>query len=133
MRFLFLFLLSSSLHASLIVSSVVSIYDADTFRVNLPNCPELFCLGIPVRVAGIDAPEIRGKCDYERALARKAKYLTVELLKSAQVIEIRNPQRGKYFRIIGDVYVDGVRLADKLILSGLAREYYGGTRHGWCS
>ena len=53
-------------------------------------------------------------------------------LRSAKVIELRNIQRGKYFRILADVYVDGQNLADGLIRSGHARLYDGGKRLGWC-
>ena len=41
-------------------------------------------------------------------------------------------QRGKYFRILADVYVDGISLADNLIKAGHARVYDGGKRLGWC-
>lgn len=46
-------------------------------------------------------------------------------------IELRNIQRSKYFRILADVYIDGVSLADNLIQSGHARPYDGGKRLGW--
>lgn len=36
----------------------VSVYDGDTVR--LPNVPQSF------RVVGLDTPEIRGKCPYEK-------------------------------------------------------------------
>ena len=41
-------------------------------------------------------------------------------------------QRGKYFRILADVYIDGKNLADDLIKAGHARSYDGGKRLGWC-
>jgi micrococcal nuclease len=40
--------------------------------------------------------------------------------------------RGKYFRILADVYVDGENLTDLLISAGHARPYDGGKREGWC-
>jgi len=48
------------------------------------------------------------------------------------VIELQDIQRGKYFRILARVYIDGEELAGKLILAGLARAYDGGARKGWC-
>lgn len=57
------------------VSQVVSVYDADTFRVNLQNFPDIAGKNMPIRVNGVDAPEIRGKCTYEKALAKKRKPL----------------------------------------------------------
>ena len=42
-------------------------------------------------------------------------------------------KRGKYFRIVADVYADGVSLTDKLIKSGYAVPYDGGTKaKDWC-
>ena len=62
---------------------------------------------IPIRVNGVDAPEIRGKCVTEKKNARLAKQFTVDKLRNAKKIELRNMKRGKYFRIIVGVYIDG--------------------------
>ncbi|MDA7816848.1 thermonuclease family protein [Sulfurimonas sp.] len=62
-------------------------------------------------VNGIDAPEIKGKYELEKVLALKAKKQTVFMLRGAKVIELRNMKRGKYFRIVADVFVDDVNLS----------------------
>jgi endonuclease YncB( thermonuclease family) len=42
-------------------------------------------------------------------------------------------QRGKYFRIVADVYADNQSLADELIKNNLAVRYNGGTKvKDWC-
>lgn len=61
-----------------------------------------------------------------------AKQFTVKALRSGKVIELQNIQRGKYFRLLADVYIDGNSLAKGLIASGHARPYNGGKRLGWC-
>jgi len=119
-------------YGSVTVKQVTSIYDADTFRVDIEGYPAIAGEHISIRVLGVDAPEIRGKCEAEKISARQAKQFTVELLRSAQVIELHNMQRGKYFRILADVYIDGSSLADLLISMGHARPYDGGKRKGWC-
>ena len=133
---LILCLLSFSIHAknygNVTVSEVTSIYDADTFRVNIKGYPAIVGERVPVRVLGVDAPELRGKCESEKIQAREAKQFTVQALRSAKTIELRNMQRGKYFRILADVYIDGKNLADSLIKAGHARVYDGGKRLGWC-
>ncbi|MFV1985198.1 MAG: thermonuclease family protein, partial [Thiohalomonadales bacterium] len=68
----------------------------------------------------------------EKTNARIAKKVTVELLRNAKVVELRDMKRGKYFRIIADVYIDGQSLADILINKGLAVTYDGGKRQSWC-
>lgn len=117
---------------SAVVADVTSIYDADTFRVNVDGWPAIIGERVPVRVNGIDAPEIRGKCEEEKRAARDAKQFTVSMLRGAKRIELSDIRRGKYFRILADVLVDGSSLAAALIDAGHARPYDGGTRSGWC-
>jgi len=116
-----------------VVSQVTSIYDADTFRVDIDSWPDIIGSRMSVRVLGVDAPEIRGKCDSEKKSARLAKKFTVNFLREGSYIELRNMQRGKYFRILAEVYVDGFNLAEALIKAKHARPYTGGKRKGWCN
>ena len=51
-------------------------------------------------------------------------------LANARRIELRNIKRGKYFRILADVWLDGKRLSQGLIKAGHARVYKGGKRKG---
>ena len=103
-------------------------YDGDTITVNISDYPPIVGKNISIRVNGIDTPELRTKSDKEKELARTAKRLVNSLLKNAKVIELRNMQRGKYFRIVADVYYDGKSLADVLLKNKLAVEYDGGTK-----
>lgn len=119
-------------YGSIEVQEVTSIYDADTFRVNIRGWPDIIGKRISVRILGVDAPEIKGKCEAEKKAARRAKQFTVNALRSASKIELRNIQRGKYFRILADVYLDGKNLSEELIAAKHARPYDGGTRTGWC-
>jgi len=114
------------------ITDVTSIYDADTFRVNISSWPEIIGKRVPVRVLGIDAPEIRGKCETEKKMARQAKQFTVAALRKGKEIVLHDIQRGKYFRILARVSIDGQDLGRQLIQAGLARAYDGGTRQGWC-
>ena len=112
---------------------MTSIYDGDTFRVNIKGYPSIVGERVPIRINGVDTPEMRGKCVKEKTLAREAKQFTVSKLRDAKVIELRHMQRGKYFRIVADVYVDGNSLGDALINNHLAVTYDGGTKtKDWC-
>lgn len=115
------------------VSEVVSIYDGDTFTANIANWPDIVGKRISVRVAGIDTPEMRGRCQEEKNRARLAKQFTVAALRNAGHIELRNLQRDKYFRVLSDVYIDGENLAQKLLREGLAIPYSGKTKVNWCA
>ena len=108
-------------------------YDGDTITFNLPNLHPIIGKKTAVRVNGIDAPEIRGKCDKEKYDAEQAKGMVEGLLKDAERIDLKNLQRGKYFRIVADVYADGENLAEALIDSGMAVRYNGGKKNApWC-
>ena len=50
------------------------------------------------------------------------------MLRSGKKIELRNMRRGKFFRIVADVFVDAENLTDSLIKAQLGVEYYGGTK-----
>ncbi len=119
-------------YGGIMIDEVTSIYDADTFRANIKDWPPIIGRHVPIRIRGIDAPEIRGRCPAEKEAAQRARRETVSLLRNAENIELRQLQRGKYFRILAEVYVDGKNLADALITKKLARPYQGGTRRSWC-
>ncbi len=122
----------SSTYGGILIDEVTSIYDADTFRVNIKDWPAIIGRHVPIRVRGMDAPEIRGRCPAEKAAAQRAREETVNLLRNAGSIELRQLQRGKYFRILAEVYIDGQNLAETLISKKLARPYAGGKRQSWC-
>ena len=107
---------------------VVDVYDGDTFKIDLPSMHPLFGDDISIRLFGVDTPEMRGTTDEVKALAMQAQQVTEKALKEASKIELRNPQRGKYFRIICEVWIDGESLADML----KAKDYDGeGARPEW--
>ncbi|WP_345989683.1 thermonuclease family protein [Sulfurimonas sp. HSL1-2] len=118
---------------SMTVDEVTSVYDGDTFRATIKAWPQLIGERIGIRINGIDTPEMKGKCQAEKLLAREAKQHTIALLRDAKTVELRNMKRGKYFRVVADVYADGKSVGQSLITSGLAVRYDGGTKtKDWC-
>ena len=108
-------------------------YDGDTVTFNLPRLHPIIGNKIAVRINGIDTPEIKGKCEKEKYNAQQAKNIVEDLLKDAERIDLKNLQRGKYFRLIADIYADGENLADILIDAGMAVKYDGGKKNvDWC-
>jgi len=108
-------------------------YDGDTITFNLPTLHPIIGNNIPIRVNGIDTPEIRGKCEKETYDAEQARDMVSDILKDAGKIALKNLRRGKYFRIVADVYVDEENLADILIEAGVAIPYSGGKKKkNWC-
>lgn len=122
---------STKSYGDITIDRLVSIYDGDTFHVDIAGWPDIVGKNVSIRVNGIDTPERRDKRENIKRLAQAAKELVVTRLRAAESIELRNMQRGKYFRIVADVYVDGESLADILIEQGLAKPYDGGTKIEW--
>ena len=111
---------------------IVDVYDGDTFKIDLPSMHPLFGDDLSIRLFGVDTPEMKGTSDEVKALAMQAQQLTEKALKGASKIELRNPQRGKYFRVVSEVWIDGTSLADLLKKKGLAKDYDGeGARPEW--
>jgi len=110
-------------------------YDGDTITFNIPNVHPLLGKEIAIRVNGIDTPEKRTKDRCEKDLAIQAQKLIETTLKKAKQIDLINTSRGKYFRIVADVIVDGVSIKDLLIKNNLAYTYDGGTKSkiDWCN
>ena len=110
-------------------------YDADTITFNIANVHPLIGNKIPVRVRGVDTPEIKGKLPCEKEAARTAKRLIENVLKNAKRIDLENVGKDKYFRILADVVVDGRPLKDILLKNNLAYLYEGKTKQklNWCS
>ena len=119
-------------YGTVTVSKVISVYDGDTFRVDIASLPPIVGKNIAIRVSGVDTPEIRGKCQYEKNLALKARDFVRARLANAKEIKLTNLQRGKYFRVVANVVVDGVSLEQELLDNELAYRYDGGKKLSWC-
>jgi micrococcal nuclease len=120
-------------YGTVIVSKVISVYDGDTFRVDIESLPPIVGKNIPIRLNGVDTPEIQGKCQYEKDLALKARDFVRSKLANATEIKLTNLQRGKYFRVVANVLVDGVSLEQDLLENKLAYKYTGGEKSSWCN
>jgi endonuclease YncB( thermonuclease family) len=116
---------------------VVSVIDGDTLEVRV----HIWLgqdLNIRVRLAGIDAPELKGKCDREKDLARRARAYLLARLDPADSgvgeIRLREVRYGKFAgRVLARVEtLDGTDLGQDLIAAGLARPYDGRRRASWC-
>ncbi len=108
--------------------SVASVYDGDTFKINLNCSLAVYCEKVPVRVLGVDCPEIKGKTKREKALAQKAKAFTKAFLQNGPV-SLTDCSRDKYFRLLCSVTNGlGQNLAEELINRDLGYRYDGGKK-----
>ncbi len=110
---------------------VVSVTDGDTVLVRAR-----IWLGQDVetriRLEGVDAPEMRGKCAAERRLAVKARDYVVARVEG-RAVDLFHIQYGKYAgRVVARIRDAKGDLSTAIIAAGLGRVYGGGRRRSWC-
>ena len=114
------------------VSRIIKVIDGDTFRVDINELSDIIGKNIRIRILGIDAPEINGKCAFEKELAIKARDFVQILLDNADSVILKNLDRGNFFRLLAEVIVDGKNLGELLIAKDLAVRYQG-KKSSWCT
>lgn len=118
-------------YGTAIVTKVISVYNGDTFQANIQGHSDITGNNLSIRINNIDTPEINSDNQSIKAMANQAKLFTQNELKSAKLIELRTIRRDKHSQIVADVYIDGGRLAEKLINAGIAQPYFGGEKPSW--
>lgn len=107
---------------------VIKVYDGDTItvatRLPIKDSP-LF--RFPVRLRGIDSPEIKGKTPEEVHLAKQSRDALNELI-FGKVVKLTNVDTEKYGRILADVYVNDIHVNQWMLDNKYAIEYDGGTK-----
>lgn len=111
---------------------VLEVLDGDTFLAEASVWPG-HNVTVNVRIRGIDAPEMKARCETERAAAEKAREALAALFGQGP-IAISNISGAKYYgRVLADVTMpDGTAVASLLLGENLVRPYSGGRREPWC-
>lgn len=114
----------------------VRTHDGDTVIVNIPLLPKVFGHNLPIRIAHIDAPELISDSPCEKREALTAALEVENLLSDAKHVDLINPKRDKYFRLVADIVIDNKILLSKHLLDKkLAYPYEGETKQviDWCN
>jgi endonuclease YncB( thermonuclease family) len=115
-----------------IAATLIDVVDGDTLTLQA-HIWIAQTIEMKVRLLGIDAPELHGECDSERARARQAKDYLSSLVegRALTMSEVRNDKYGG--RVLARVMAAGRGdIADAMLAKGLARTYDGGKRSRWC-
>ena len=125
-------------HADKFTVKYLTCYDGDTCTVHLLNNAitgarvlAFFGDSVKIRLAGIDTPEIRGKCAKEKRLAIKARDYLNYTLKKANSIIVDINKRDSFGRYLGVLYVDDININNLMLARGYARAEQKGY-HNWC-
>ncbi|MGH6893628.1 MAG: thermonuclease family protein [Dongiaceae bacterium] len=114
-----------------VAAEVVRVVDGDTLTVRA----QIWIgqeLTTNVRLSGVNAPELSGSCDRERALAQAAKAFLAERVEGRPVT-LRKIGLDKFGgRVVAVVEDAAGDLAVALLAARLAVPYDGGARGSWC-
>lgn len=115
-----------------LTATVISVYDGDTMTVSIFGVHPLLGEQIPVRVRGVDTPEMKDERPEIHALAVQARDAVRAWCPIGSTVELVGVGRDKYFRIDAKPICGGVDIAAELVRAGLAHgDYEGGTKVAW--
>lgn len=108
-------------------AELISVIDGDTLLVEARPWPQ-HSVTVLVRIRGIDAPELKAKCENARRAANRAKERLADLAHGK--IRLTNIAGDKYFgRVVADVSTgDADDIGASLLAQGLVKAYDGGRR-----
>lgn len=98
------------------------VIDGDTIEATLE-----LGLGIqyvsPIRLFGVDAPESRTHDKEEKAAGLRSKNKLIEFMESAEMLACESVEHGRYGRILGYIFADGINLNQRMIDEHYAQVY----------
>ncbi|WJH41632.1 thermonuclease family protein [Aliirhizobium terrae] len=112
-----------------VAAEILRVIDGDTLLVEAQPWPQQK-MEVYVRIRGIDAPELKSKCEASRLAGIDAQHALEALAAQSNHIQLIRIAGDKYFgRIVADVILsDGKNVADDLLVAGLVRVYDGGRK-----
>lgn len=114
-------------------ASYLKNWDGDTVTflvVAWPVKGDVILLQRNIRLAGVDTPEINGKCEKEKQLAQNAKIYTQVILEASDDILIVPTGDSTLGRPVAHILVNGENLAEQLVKNGLA--VFSKKQADWC-
>ncbi|WP_246318845.1 thermonuclease family protein [Peteryoungia desertarenae] len=110
-------------------AEIIRVIDGDTVLVDAHPWPD-HRITTYVRLRGIDAPELKSKCQSERAAAKRACAELTKLLEADTRVTLTSISGDKYFgRVVADLTAaDGKRPAEMLLATGHVAPYGGRTK-----
>lgn len=114
-----------------VLGKVIKVIDGDSLKVAIPTGGHVWTF--PVRIAGIDCPEVRTRDDEEKIMGYMVKE-HVESLVLGKIVALQLGEFDKFGRLLANVHTSGgVDVALDLKENGMAVDYKGGERPGWAS
>ena len=109
------------------INKVTKVVDGDTVDVLLDMGFDIKYKS-RVRLFGIDTPESRTRNKEEKVRGLLSKVYLKDAIKKAKKLTIKThkgSETGKFGRILGEIFADGINLNLKMCNEGYAVQYYG--------
>lgn len=101
---------------------VRSVFDGDTIRADVDCGFGIWSMNEPLRLYGINAPELRGETLEEARISRN--WLLAQIpIGSRIVIKTYKDRKEKYGRYLATIYVNDRNINEELVVNGLAVPY----------
>ncbi|KQT42906.1 nuclease [Aureimonas sp. Leaf454] len=115
-----------------VAATILKVRDGDTVEVEAFIWPQQV-VRVAVRLRGIDAPELKAKCEGEKTAALAARDRLIELVAGGDVA-LSDVAGDKYFgRVLARLSAGAESdLSKRLLEEGLVAPYDGGRRRDWC-
>lgn len=109
---------------------VIKIYDGDTITIasKIENLKDSLVYRFSVRLNGIDTPEIKGKNEDEKEIAKKARDSLSQLI-LGKIVTLKNVETEKYGRLLAELYLEDIHLNQWMLEKRYAVKYGGGTKN----
>ena len=110
-------------------ATVPHVVDGDTMDVTLDLGFDIL-YNSRIRLFGINTPESRTRDLEEKARGLAAKDRVLELCPIGQqvIVKTQKDGKGKYGRILGEIFVGDINVNQQLVSEGHAVEYFGGKK-----
>ena len=113
-------------------AEVLRVLDGDTFEARVRIWPGMD-VTTKIRLRGIDAPEMRARCEDERLKAVAARAALARILAEGAIAVFRVGQDKYGGRVDAEVSTAQTKdVSAALLAGGFARPYDGGKRGSWC-
>ena len=108
------------------VKKVTKVVDGDTIDVIIDLGFDIMYKS-RVRLFGIDTPESRTRDKIEKKYGLLSKKFLQDHLKEGKIVikTHKDSETGKFGRILGEIFVDGININEKMCKVGHAVEYHG--------
>ena len=108
--------------------NVVKVVDGDTVDVDIDLGFGMVYKKQRVRMLGIDTPESRTRDLTEKKFGKASKKHLKKLLEEAESITLISHDKGKFGRILGELFINDISINQKMIDDHHAVDYGGGNK-----